>query len=222
MPNERLKPAEAAAALGVPPSTLRLYSVRFAWVLSESAAAPVERSGGRPGYRLYSERDLVVLRAGKDLLGTGLTYEEALRELSRRWAHRAGRGRRPGAAEGGLPAMAAMSVAPDGMEAEGGSVRPDAEEPRSAVLPVRIQAGELAVNIGSEWRVFAAKLLAGLGSAQAVSEEWRRIVVERSQEINGLRSDVQALEEEIAGLRDEVERLEAERRRSWWRRVIGG
>jgi DNA-binding transcriptional MerR regulator len=70
-----LRPGEAASAIGVKPSTLRVYVQRFAELLSEDA------SGDRPGYRFYSARDVELLRHAKDLLGRGFTYERTIAEL---------------------------------------------------------------------------------------------------------------------------------------------
>lgn len=76
-----MKPAEVGKRLGMPPSTLRIYSAKFAEVLSESAARPPVTPEGKVGYRLYTERDLVVLRKAKELLAQGLTYDQVLAEL---------------------------------------------------------------------------------------------------------------------------------------------
>lgn len=78
---ELLRPAEVCRRLGMPPSTLRIYSTKFAEVLSESAARPAVGGEGKVGYRLYTERDLVVLKKAKELLAQGLTYEQVLAEL---------------------------------------------------------------------------------------------------------------------------------------------
>ncbi len=189
MQAEGYRPAEAAAALGVPPSTLRLYSVRFGPLLSEAAAHPVERAGGRPGFRMYGEQDLALLREGKALLERGLTYDEALQELRRRWRPRLLR-RQEAAAEplaerGGQPGTAAAAPA------------------EAAPAPGPAPLGEREAT----WGALVAHLMASLNSAQALAEEWRRIVEER----NG----------ELAALRERLRDAEERARAPWWRRLLG-
>src|SRR5437588_10167346 len=71
-----LRPGEAAAALGVRPSTLRVYVQRFGELLSDEVA-----SAERPGYRFYTTRDIEMLRLAKDLLARGFTYEQTLAQI---------------------------------------------------------------------------------------------------------------------------------------------
>ncbi|MHB1131261.1 MAG: helix-turn-helix domain-containing protein [Chloroflexota bacterium] len=206
------RPAEAAAALGVPPSTLRLYSVRFGELLSSAAATPKERSGGRPGFRLYSDRDLDVLREGKVLLGRGLTYEESLLELKQRWS----RSQRQADLRARASASSAEPETPYGARGaihSGDSPKPQIGEPcdtsasdslgYAVVIP---DPARTSVSEG-QWVGLASTLLSSLGGAQAVAEEWRRIVEERNAE--------------LAILRERLEDLEERRRRSWWRRLFG-
>ncbi len=81
MSEEVFKPAEVCQRLGMPPSTLRIYSTKFAEVLSDSAARPAVSADGKVGYRVYTGRDLVVLKKAKELLNQGLTYDQVLAEL---------------------------------------------------------------------------------------------------------------------------------------------
>lgn len=67
-----LRPGEAADAIGIKPSTLRVYAQRFAPILSEDASAEP---------RLYSARDVELLRRARQLVARGLTYERALADL---------------------------------------------------------------------------------------------------------------------------------------------
>ncbi len=66
------RPKEAARRLGIPTSTLRLWSMRFVPLLSEHAASAQGR------HRRYSEEDLRVLQRAGELLRAGSTFEEAL------------------------------------------------------------------------------------------------------------------------------------------------
>ena len=75
-----MRPGPAAARLGIAANTLRLYSVRFAACLSGTASAP-RSAGGGVGHRLYSAGDLAVLKRARELLASGLTYEEALARI---------------------------------------------------------------------------------------------------------------------------------------------
>lgn len=93
MSEEFWKPAEAARKLGMPPSTLRVYSTKFTELLSEAASNPPVSADGRTGHRLYCERDLVVLAKAKEALGRGLTYEQALAELRPLYGSPKSRGR---------------------------------------------------------------------------------------------------------------------------------
>jgi DNA-binding transcriptional MerR regulator len=85
-----LRPGEAAEAIGIKPSTLRVYVQRFGELLSDDANA-----GERDGGRLYTERDVDTLRRARELIARGLTYERALAEL------RGGPSRRPRQVAGG-------------------------------------------------------------------------------------------------------------------------
>jgi DNA-binding transcriptional MerR regulator len=89
-------PGEAARRLGIAVSTLRIYSVKLADVLSAEAGRPASGPDGRPGVRRYRAADLEVLAQAKELLGRGLTYEQAAQELGARQA--AGQGRAVGRA----------------------------------------------------------------------------------------------------------------------------
>jgi DNA-binding transcriptional MerR regulator len=70
------RPGEAGDAIGIKPSTLRIYAQRFADLLSEDAGG-----SGRNGYRVFSEADVALLRQAKQLLERGFTYERAAAEL---------------------------------------------------------------------------------------------------------------------------------------------
>ncbi|HEV8637719.1 MAG TPA: MerR family transcriptional regulator [Chloroflexota bacterium] len=70
------RPGEAGRAVGVKPSTLRVYVQRFSDLLSDDATA-----AERAGYRLFTERDVAVLKQARTLLGRGFTYERAAAEL---------------------------------------------------------------------------------------------------------------------------------------------
>jgi DNA-binding transcriptional MerR regulator len=84
------RPGEAGRAVGVKPSTLRVYVQRFSDLLSDDATA-----AERPGYRLFTERDVTLLKQARTLLGRGLTYERAAAELRGEAGHAVGRpGRR--------------------------------------------------------------------------------------------------------------------------------
>src|SRR5919205_3905417 len=71
------RPREAAAQLGIAPTTLRLWSTRFAALLRPSARK--EEGGG--AHRRYTAADLRVLSRAKPLLADGLTYAEVQRRL---------------------------------------------------------------------------------------------------------------------------------------------
>ena len=103
------RPAEAAEKLGLPASTLRVYSVRFGELLSEGASEPPPTSEGKPGMRLYTAQDLGVLRRAKDLLGRGMTYDRAVSELRESLPGARLRAKSPVAEETGRAAGAGVS-----------------------------------------------------------------------------------------------------------------
>src|SRR5207248_9470540 len=82
-----MRPGEAGRAIGVKPSTLRIYAQRFADLLSEDAGG-----SGHNGYRVFSQQDVALLRQARQLLERGLTYERAASHL-----RGAGHGSRPSA-----------------------------------------------------------------------------------------------------------------------------
>src|SRR5262245_39788961 len=71
-----MRPGEAGRAIGVKPSTLRIYAQRFADLLSDDAAG-----SGHNGYRVFSQQDVALLRQARELLERGLTYERAASQL---------------------------------------------------------------------------------------------------------------------------------------------
>ena len=71
-----MRPGEAGRAIGVKPSTLRVYAQRFADLLSEDASG-----SGHSGYRVFSQQDVALLRQARELLERGLTYERAASQL---------------------------------------------------------------------------------------------------------------------------------------------
>ena len=71
-----LRPGEAGRAIGIKPSTLRIYAQRFADLLSEDAGG-----SGHNGYRVFSQQDVALLRQARELLERGLTYERAASQL---------------------------------------------------------------------------------------------------------------------------------------------
>lgn len=75
-----LRPADAARQLGLPASTLRRWSRRFAAFLSPEANGVVHADGGR-GHRRYTPQDLAVLARCKALLSEGRTFAQAAQAL---------------------------------------------------------------------------------------------------------------------------------------------
>jgi DNA-binding transcriptional MerR regulator len=73
------RPREIAAELGISPSTLRLWSTRFAPLLSDGAR---KDSAGTTAQRRYATEDIDVLRQAQQLLSRGRTYAETAEELA--------------------------------------------------------------------------------------------------------------------------------------------
>lgn len=70
-----MRPGDAGRAIGVKPSTLRIYAQRFGELLSSEA------TGGSGGYRLFTQADVALLCRARVLLERGFTYERAAAEL---------------------------------------------------------------------------------------------------------------------------------------------
>ncbi|MHB0871753.1 MAG: MerR family transcriptional regulator [Chloroflexota bacterium] len=75
------RPQDIAAKLGIAPSTLRLWSARFAGELSDAARKSPAGALGPAAQRRYTPEDLHVLFQIKGLLGQGNSYPEAKRLL---------------------------------------------------------------------------------------------------------------------------------------------
>jgi DNA-binding transcriptional MerR regulator len=80
--DDLLSPAEVARRLDIAPSTLRLYSGRFAEFLSDQAARPRPMGPNRPGYRRYSAADVALLARAKERLSQGMSYEQVADALA--------------------------------------------------------------------------------------------------------------------------------------------
>ena len=138
-----LRPADAARRLGIPASTLRRWSRRFAPFLSPEANAAVRENGAR-GHRRYTPQDMAVLARCKVLLSQGHTFEQAARELE-------------------------TTFQPEAQVVEGEvEMQPDAAEPGEEVIVVdegerlEMTPGEDAVEVGR----MMAQLLSSLSGSQ--------------------------------------------------------
>ncbi|MBI4506570.1 MAG: MerR family transcriptional regulator [Chloroflexi bacterium] len=155
---ELFRAGEVAGRLGIPPSTLRLYSVRFAAWLSEGAASP-GAGGGRRGHRTYDEDDVSVLARVKDLLSRGRTVAEVQAALDA-----------PTRAAGGTAPRQRVPVggtAPRDVPRQPGGVAPaePAAERRAAQLVARLGEAVHAVAAPAEAAERAWRPPAGAGTA---------------------------------------------------------
>ncbi len=75
------RPHDVAAKLGIAPSTLRLWSARFADELSDAARRSPTGAVGPAAQRRYTPEDLDVLFQIKGLLNEGNSYPEVKRRL---------------------------------------------------------------------------------------------------------------------------------------------
>ena len=82
---QTMRPAEVAQTLGIPASTLRRWSRRFAAFLSPEANG-VARGDHARGHRRYTQADLVVLARCKALLSEGSTLNEVSQHLEAHFA----------------------------------------------------------------------------------------------------------------------------------------
>jgi DNA-binding transcriptional MerR regulator len=77
-----LRPKDLTTQLGISASTLRLWTEKFAPVLSPSATKATTETG-TPAQRRFTDDDLITLTRAKQLLGQNKTYEEVLEALER-------------------------------------------------------------------------------------------------------------------------------------------
>lgn len=76
------RPGEVARMLRVSPSTLRVYSTRFAPLLSSTVRRDLATPGGSGTHRRYTPNDVTLLHRAKRFLDTGLSYEATLEQLA--------------------------------------------------------------------------------------------------------------------------------------------
>jgi len=69
------RPADVARALGIPASTLRRWSRRFAPFLSAEANGAIRANGTR-GHRRYTPHDIAILTQCKELLSAGNNFQQ--------------------------------------------------------------------------------------------------------------------------------------------------
>ncbi len=189
-------PAEAASHLGLPTSTLRLYSVRFRSLLSEHAA-PTRAGVGRIGHRRYTDKDLEMLAGARDLVKSGSSFDEALTELGGRppqsltqATDRDGLPTRLKRQSGQLASHADTHLTQRSVEANGEPISRQSIESGAKEAP-SIQPAALNQFIA------------------AAIEGWRSLAQHQRAEIDRLQNRVTELENEIR-----------EMRRPWWQRIF--
>src|SRR5439155_26759498 len=164
------RPGEAASRLGVPISTLRLWSARFGGLLSDHGSGRARSRDGRPGHRVYTASDLGTLMRGKDLLGRGLTYEEGERELSAA-VH--------GTAAG--PGSAARAATDDGRAGQAGEREGKVGNARAEVAATLLGLLGTAESLAAAWQAIAEERSRELA-------ECRQRVVELDEELQMVRA----------------------------------
>ena len=120
------RPGEAGRMVGIKPSTLRVYAQRFAELLSDDATA-----ADRPGYRLFTDQDVTLLRQAKELLDRGFTYERAAAQL------RGQRPARPAAPPRRAPDISALDSAVQAWKALADERASEVAELRAEVRALR-------------------------------------------------------------------------------------
>lgn len=206
---ELYRAGEVSTRLGIPPSTLRLYSVRFARWLSPGAAAP-GGAGGRRGHRSYTAEDLAILARVKELLARGRTVAEVEEALGPPPAARSvgnaapsdvpstrAREKDDASAVGSYPSS--VAAAPHAL---GGPAPPMATPapgsgptgaPPAAPPGVTVERIEMAQQV-------VALALRALAEAQQSEEVWRRLLERRQREAQWLRAEALRQEVELARL----------------------
>lgn len=77
--HELATPKQVASELGISTSTLRVWSTRFASILTSTANPPKDAASGRVGMRRYAPSDVAILARARDLLAPGgRTFSEVL------------------------------------------------------------------------------------------------------------------------------------------------
>ena len=112
--------------VGIKPSTLRVYVQRFGELLSDDATA-----ADRPGYRLFTDQDVSLLKQARELLDRGFTYERAASQL---------RGSRPAKREPARRAVATSDVAALESAVEAWKALADARAAEVAELRAEVRA----------------------------------------------------------------------------------
>ena len=192
-----IRPAEAAQRLGIPASTLRRWSRRFAAFLSPQAHG-LRPADGTRGHRRYTPEDLAVLARCKTLLSQGLTFDQVAAMLE-------------------INFEPEVTVVEGEVEEEGGSVR--AEEPARGEEAGEMVLGEDAADLG---RMMAQMISTLSGSQQMIitgqqtERELLSIVIQDNmnlkEENKRLRERMVETERRIFEMKREMERYREDER----------
>lgn len=208
---ELYRAGEVATQLGIPPSTLRLYSVRFAGWLSAGAASP-GAVGGRKGHRNYTEGDVVVLGRVKALLSRGRTVAEAQAALGPPTGPQAASAEPRWAAGAGRTGASTAVARPLGTTVDGEQVRReramgeagpgvardgDGTQPKGAAAVVSAAEGVRPSEADEQVIPIVLRALAEAQQSEAV---WRRLLERRRREAEWLRLETLRQEVELARL----------------------
>lgn len=178
MAEEWLRPSAVAQRLQMPASTLRVYSTKFAPLLSPSASEPPASSDGRRGSRLYSSTDISIISRAKELLAKGMTYEQVLNELRL-----------------SIPGARQRTVS---MQQPNGASRPDGQIPITAHQIEALVSGIVAASTANLERMVQAWQALAEERAKEILQLRNRVreLEERQErEIAHLQGRVQELEE---------------------------
>ena len=192
-----IRPAEAAQRLGIPASTLRRWSRRFAAFLSPQANG-LRPADGTRGHRRYAPEDLAVLARCKTLLSQGLTFDQVAAMLETNFEPE-------------------VTVVEGEVEEEGEPVR--AEEPVRVEEAGEMVLGEDAADLG---RMMAQMISTLSGSQQMIitgqqtERELLSIVIQDNmnlkEENKRLRERMVETERRIFEMKREMERYREDER----------
>lgn len=219
-----LTPGQVAALLGVAPSTLRLWAVKFGRHLSPTATA------GPGTKRHYTPDDLSTLERARALLAEGRQFEDVDRLL----------GVAPEAAQPTGGALVTLPRIAADLQRAIDLIRQQALEIAVLRDEQEKQAQQHAADL-DQARAEHEQAIAGLREAQAQEAEHHAGALataqaEHAQAINDTRREVARMferqaqqrksqEAEIAALRGDLDRVKAEQeqaaRRSWLDRLLG-
>lgn len=229
-----LKPQDVARDLGISPSTLRLWSSRFADLLGDQARKLSADGTASTAQRRYTDADVAMFMQAKDLLAQGLTYDDVRQRLGAPPFQRAPR---PEHRAGEYAALA------QGLDFPPSPSAPDYEYPsQPRPTPAYAPQPRPDAAIPPRPRQFAAEPRPLVATMATSSPTGREALDPRDQTIATLNHSLSSMDSYLSSILDEVRDLRAkekqlrreveqirldlqaiaqqQRKRPWWKRLL--